>query len=365
MRPTPTRTDGTAQLSDDVAAVLRRAVEERVFPGAAAAVTLAGNRCFVAAGHETYDPSAPDTGAQAVFDVASLTKVVATTTALMQLIERDALSLDDRAAHFLPKLTQPGKADITIRQLMTHTAGFPGPYEFFRFCRTREQLIAAIYQVDLVHAPGTTRLYDDISFMLLAMIVEEIVGAPFDQHCAKFIFEPLGMGTSAFRPAADGEQIIPTEIDPERGLLRGVVHDENARVLGGVAGHAGLFSTCHDLLRFAAMMLGARPRLAANSLIEPVLSDASIVRVRQREWRDSEGEYGLGWDRVRPHYMGPIDDEDAIGHTGFTGTSMVISPRRDLAVVLLSNRVHPRRSDPAAINAVRRALVQTVLRHCH
>jgi CubicO group peptidase (beta-lactamase class C family) len=110
------------------------------------------------------------------------------------------------------------------------------------------------------------------------------------------------------------------------------------------------------------MMFGARMKMGANSVVDPVLSDESIARVRQREWRDQDGEYGLGWDRVRPHYMGAIDDGDAIGHTGFTGTSMVISPRRELAIVLLSNRIHPKRSDPAAINAIRRQLVQTVLR---
>jgi CubicO group peptidase (beta-lactamase class C family) len=271
------------------------------------------------------------------------------------LVERGAVSLDDRAARFLPKLDQPGKHEITIRQLMTHTAGFPGPHEFYRFCRTRAQMIDAIYAVDLVLSPGTKRLYDDISFMLLAFIVEEIVGARFDAHCAKFIFEPLGMSSTSFLPRIDGGQIIPTEVDPDRGgLLRGVVHDENAYVLGGVAGHAGLFSPSADLMRFARMMLGVKGL---------VLSADSIARVHQREWHDGEGEYGLGWDRVRPHYMGAIDDDDAIGHTGFTGTSMVISPRRELAIILLSNRVHPKRSDPAGINAVRRELVQTVL-HC-
>lgn len=352
-----------SDLAEDVTALLRRAVDDRVFPGGVAAVAIGRNRCLVATGHETYDPSAPDTKAQALFDVASLTKVVATTTAIMQLIERNALSLDDRAVRFLPKLAQHGKDEITIRQLMTHTAGFPGPYEFYRFCRTREQLIDAIYAVDLVHPPGTRRLYDDIGFILLALIVEEIVGAPFDRHCASAIFEPLGMRNTSFLPAARGSQIVPTEVDPERGgLLRGVVHDENAYVLGGVAGHAGLFSNADDLMRFAVMMSGAgKP---ARGFIDPVLSDESIVRVRQCEWRDDEGEYGLGWDRVRPHYMGAIDDDNAIGHTGFTGTSMVISPRREFAIILLSNRIHPKRTDPAAIHSVRRQLVQTVLGHC-
>jgi CubicO group peptidase (beta-lactamase class C family) len=345
-------------LTKDVTALLQRGVGARVFPGAAAAVAVANNRFFVAVGRETYDPSAPLTTADAIFDVASLTKVVATTTAIMQLIEANALSLEDRAARFLPKLDQDRKREITIRQLLTHTAGFPGPYEFYRFCRAREQLIDAIFSLELVYSPGARRLYDDISFMLLALIVEEIASASFDRFCEQNIFRPLQMTDTFFRPPAGRHQIIPTEIDPDRGgLLRGIVHDENAYVLGGVAGHAGLFSQTSDLLRFATIMTGS------NDASHKVLSKESSQRVQQCEWRDSEGEYGLGWDRVRPHYMGTIDDPDTIGHTGFTGTSMVISPRHALAIVLLSNRVYPKRSDPVAINSVRRQLVETVLRH--
>lgn len=345
-------------LAAKVTALLKRGVDERVFPGAAAAVAVGSDRCCVAVGRETYDSSAPPTTTDAIFDVASLTKVVAATTAIMQLVETNALSLENHAARFLPRLDQSRKREITIHQLLTHTAGFPGPYEFYRFCRTREQLIDAIYALELVYRPGERRLYDDISFMLLALIVEEIVSASFDRFCEQNIFQPLQMANTGFRPQTRQHQIIPTEIDPDRGgLLRGVVHDENAYVLGGVAGHAGLFSGTLDLLRFATVMAGS------NEANCKVLRAESIRRVYQCEWRDGEGEYGLGWDRVRPHYMGAIDDPDTIGHTGFTGTSIVISPRRALAIVLLSNRVYPKRSDPVAINSMRRRLVETVLRH--
>lgn len=345
-------------LAATVTALLQCGVDERVFPGAAAAVAVGGDQYGVAVGRETYDRSVLPTTVDAIFDVASLTKVVATTTAIMQLVETSALSLEDRAARFLPRLDQDHKKEITIRQLLTHTAGFPGPYEFYRFCRTRGQLIDAMYALELIYRPGERRLYDDISFMLLALIVEEIVSVSFDRFCEQNIFQPLQMANTGFGPRAGQHQIIPTEIDPDRGgLLRGVVHDENAYVLGGVAGHAGLFSRARDLLRFATIMAGS------NEAKCKVLREESIRLVRQCEWRDGEGEYGLGWDRVRPHYMGAIDDPDAIGHTGFTGTSIVISPRRALVVVLLSNRVYPKRADPVAINSVRRQLVETVLRH--
>jgi CubicO group peptidase (beta-lactamase class C family) len=352
----------SAGLAESISAQLRGAVEARVFPGAVAAIAFGERRYLIAAGRETYDHDAPEVSRHALFDVASLTKVVATTTAIMQLIESQALSLDDRAVRYLPRLDHSGKREITIRQLMTHTAGYPGPYEFFRFCHTPEQLIDAIYAVDLVDTPGARRLYDDISFMLLAFIVEEIVGTRFDRHCGKTIFEPLNMSSTTYCPSVGDRQVIPTEIDPQRGgLLRGVVHDENCSVLGGVAGHAGLFSTGEDLLRFAAAIVGSLGPVAHDSAAR-VLSAQSVARMCQREWRDHEGEYGLGWDRGRPHYMGSPGDEEVIGHTGFTGTSMVIMPRRALVIILLSNRIHPQRSDPAAIHAVRRELVQTALR---
>jgi len=284
-----------------IMAQLRSAIAARVFPGAVAAIALGEDRLLLAAGRETYDPSAPDVHQQALFDVASLTKVVATTTAVMQLIDANALSIDDRAARFLPRLDQAGKRDITIRQLMTHSAGFPGPYEFYRFCHTPEQLIDAIYAVALVDAPGARRLYDDISFMLLAFIVEEIVGAPFDRHCARLIFEPLRMTDTSFGPVVGAQQIIPTEIDPQRGgLLRGVVHDENASVMGGVAGHGGLFSTGDDLLRFATMIGGnARPRrMATRQLCYPHNAWRAWASSNGATKRASMGSVGIACGRT-------------------------------------------------------------------
>jgi CubicO group peptidase (beta-lactamase class C family) len=344
-------------LQEGVAALLETAINDRVFPGAVAAVASAGDQIYVAAGRETYDASSLRVEVGALFDVASLTKVVATTTAIMQLIDARLVALDDPAARYLRKLSGGERKNITIRQLLSHTAGFPGPYEFYRFCSTRDALIEAIYSVPLICEPGTARLYDDIGFMLLALIIEQVTGESFDQYCARHIFKPLQMSDTLFKPQAFKGQIIPTEVAPERGgLLRGIVHDENAYILGGVAGHAGLFSTAADLVGFARMMLGSNDQTA-------VLSAASIARLRQREWRDGEGEYGLGWDKMRPLYMGPLADEATIGHTGFTGTSLVISASRQLAIVLLSNRIYPKRSDPAGIHAVRRRLAEIVARH--
>jgi CubicO group peptidase (beta-lactamase class C family) len=313
---------------------------------------------FFAAGKETYDDITPPVHTNAIFDIASLTKVIATSTAVMQLVESAKISLEDYAFIFLPRLIG-ARREITIKQLLAHTAGFPGPVSFYQFCHSREELLDAVLSTELAYAPGTNRVYDDISFILLGLIVEAVTDASFDQYCAEHIFRPLQMFDTMFKPSESNDrQIIPTEIDPIRGgLLRGIVHDENACLMGGIAGHAGLFSTAHDLARFSEMML--RRVSAASS----VISDASIHRMQFQQWRDSDGEYGLGWDKLRRRYMNGIDDENVIGHTGFTGTSLIISPKRDLAVILLSNRIYPQRSDVLPIMSVRRELVEIVVRH--
>jgi CubicO group peptidase (beta-lactamase class C family) len=337
-----------------VLAVLRDSVRERVFPGAVAALISGTDETYIPCGSETYDPDARPILGDSIFDIASLTKVVATTTAVMQLVERGQLSLSDPACRFLPRLKRPPRDRITIGQLLAHRAGFPGG-EPLKPYWSRDAILDAIDVMELLYAPGTARVYDDVGFILLGLIVETVTGAGLDAWCAREIFSPLGMRDTMFTPPAPlRERIVPTEIDADRGgLLHGVVHDERAHSLGGVAGHAGLFSTARDLGAFARAMLGQGPG---------VLSAATVRLMWSRQWRDGEGEYALGWDRLRPAYMDGLDDPDAVGHTGFTGVSLVMSPRRELAMILLSNRVHPMRSDPGPINRARCRFVDAVLR---
>jgi|SRR5579871_219279 len=349
---------GQHMLNQDIELLLRKAIQKRVFPCAVAGILLGKTRLFVAAGSETYDDVDKSVQPDAQFDVASLTKVVATTTAVMQLAENGEISLDDRASRFLPQLIG-SRQEITIKQLLAHTAGFPGPVPFYEFCGNREELLNAIFSTELAYTPGTNRIYDDITFILLGQIVETVTGIGLDQYCEAHIFRPLQMSHTTFNPQVSGDQqIIPTEIDQARGgLLRGKVHDENAFLLGGVAGHAGLFSTAHDLVRFSEMVLGE------TSAAPAIISGAGIHLMKSQQWKDSSGAYGLGWDKLRPHYMNGIDDEDVIGHTGFTGTSLVISPKKNFALILLSNRVYPQRSDVSPIMSVRRELVEIVMNH--
>jgi CubicO group peptidase (beta-lactamase class C family) len=346
-------------LRADIVELLSASVRQRIFPGAVAALVSDTDELYIAVGQETYDPSAISVTKDSVFDVASLTKVVATATAIMQLVDQNRISLQDLACKYLPRLAS-SKKHISISHLLAHMAGFTGITPLYLTCKSRDQLLEAIFSIDLLYSPGTDRVYDDLGYILLGLIVESVTGITLDAYCSDAIFRPLNMRNTMFVPHNRFfGQIVPTEIDPERGgLLRGVVHDENAFVLGGIAGHAGLFSSAPDPVRFVRMFL-----VPHETSFPEVLSDTGIGLMCARQWQDGEGEYGLCWDRTRPGYMGRIDDPDAVGHTGFTGVSITISPRRGLAVLLLSNRVHPVRSDRAGIDSVRRSLVEAVVRH--
>jgi CubicO group peptidase (beta-lactamase class C family) len=346
------------RLSADVLSILRESVQDKIFPGAVAALISSTGETYIPFGHYTYDPSARPITSESIFDAASLTKVVATATAVMQLVEREQLSLNDLACEFLPQLGQAPKDRITIFQLLAHTAGFPGG-EPLQGRKSRDEIFEAICSMDLQYAPGSDRVYDDVGYILLGFIVEAVTGVTLNDYCKRHIFEPLKMGETTFAPDKTLlERIVPTEVDPRRGgLIQGVVHDERAFVMGGVAGHAGMFTTARDLGRFSRLVTPHDQGAFAG-----ILSNAGVRLMCSRQWQDTEGEYGLGWDRFRPSYMDGIDDCDAIGHTGFTGVSLVISPQRDLAIILLSNRIHPVRSDGSFIHLVRRRLVEAVIR---
>jgi CubicO group peptidase (beta-lactamase class C family) len=349
------------RLSADVLSVLKDSVQDRIFPGAVAALISSTDEIYVPFGRETYNPIARPISDQSIFDVASLTKILATTTAIMQLVEQKKIALHDRAFTFVPQLRQVPKDKITILQLLAHTAGFPGGEPLSRHLKSRDEILEAIFAIDLSYLPGAGRIYDDLGYILLGHIVESITGRTLDEYCQNEIFEPLGMSETMFAPPkALLGRVVPTEIDADRGgLLRGIVHDERAYRMGGVAGHAGIFTTARDLGRFCRAMMGHAKGAPAR-----ILSTASVTLMWSRQWQDSEGEYGLGWDRLRPSYMNGIDDGDAIGHTGFTGVSLVISPKRDLAMILLSNRVHPVRSSTGLIGQARRRFVEAVMRYC-
>jgi serine-type D-Ala-D-Ala carboxypeptidase len=336
-----------------VRALLEKAVGERTFPGAAYGVLHRGTIVALdAAGRFTYESSAPRVAPVTVFDLASVTKIVATTAAAMLLVDRRAMDLEARLGDILPGFVigmEPGngKQQVTLRMLLAHTSGLPAYETLFLEHHTPNALLRAILQLRLEARPGTRTEYSDFGFILLGKVIEILSGERLDVFCAREIFAPLGLETARFRPAAENRPSIPpTEEDRafRHRIIQGEVQDENCFVLGGVAGHAGVFTSARDLLRFAQCIL-ARGRTAG----EHQLFRAETVELFATRQDSAEGKSrALGWDVPTEgpssgRYFGPR----SIGHLGYSGCSLWIDPDQDLAVVLLTNRTWPDRSNQA------------------
>jgi serine-type D-Ala-D-Ala carboxypeptidase len=271
-----------------------------------------------------------------IYDLASLTKVVGTSTAIMVLYDLGKLRLDDPVARFLPEYAGEDKRHVTIRHLLTHRSGLPAGRDLWRIARTPEEARAAVLATPLRAEcpPGRCYEYSDLGADVLAFVAEAAAGERLDRFLARAVYAPLGMNDTFFRPSPSlRERIAPTEVTPPRGYpIRGEVHDENAYALGGVAGHAGLFSTASDLAIFAQMMLNGGTYGGTR-----IASDSAVKLFTTR----TAGTRALGWDTCEQEYgCGKHLDETAYGHTGFTGTSMWLDPERDMFVILLTNRVH-------------------------
>ncbi len=361
--------------------LIEAAIRDGATPGAALVVGR-GDRIVRLRGYGRLDWSsaARQVRDSSLYDLASLTKVIATTTAVMQLVDRGDLSLDTRIGEHLPEWSTGWKRDVTVRHLLTHRGGLPPFRPFWRTLEGETQYREAIAALEPDHEPGEETVYSDIGLMTLAFLVEEITGQAFDSYLYESVFRPLGMRDTWFNPPNSLRgRIAPTEMDTayrHRHVI-GEVHDENAHALGGVAGHAGLFSTARDLSRFGAWILAAaregrglapvaRPAPARLAMTRsPRLGSPSPEIVAQFVARaDSRADAGssraLGWDTPSGRSSaGDYFGEGAFGHTGFTGTSIWVDPELDLYVVLLTNRVNPTRANQKHI-ALRRAVHDAV-----
>ena len=346
-------TSPEAEIVPDLAeaqAILERWVAEGAFPGAVYAVghknQLVGRG---AVGRMTYDDNAASMQVDSIFDLASLTKVIATTTVAMQAVERGHLRLDYSARALVPEFAGENKDKVTIRQLLTHTSGLPAYVEFYRDYEpgatgpdTRADVLERIYAVPLEAPPGSRYVYSDLGVILLGEVLTRALGEPFWEYAEREVFAPLGMAETGWLPdPALLDRIPPTERDPWRDrVVHGEVHDENTVALGGISSHAGLFSTVDDLSVFAQMLLNrgsyGHVRLARSGTV------GSWVR-RQEVVADSSR--ALGWDTAYGSESWGMFSPTAFGHTGFTGTSLWVDSRRQLFVVLLTNRVHPTRDN--------------------
>ena len=338
----PNKAPSAVGMSASRLATINRVVERGIkaggYPGASVVVGRKGavvwQKGFGRLGW-TSDASSV-TADSSIYDLASLTKVVGTTTALMILFDEGKVHLDDQVVKFIPEFTGDGKETVTIRQLLEHRSGLPAGRDLWRIAHSPEEARAAVIATPLIARPGAQYEYSDLGADMLGFVVEKVSGQPLDQFLAARVFTPLGMRDTRFRPDASLRgRIAPTEINPPRGYpLRGEVHDENAYALGGVAGHAGLFSTASDLAIFAQMMLNGGEfngtRIVADSTVKLFTTRAPGAGTRALGWDTCDGEYGCG------KYMG----SESYGHTGFTGTSLWIDPEHEMFVILLTNRVH-------------------------
>jgi CubicO group peptidase (beta-lactamase class C family) len=320
--------------------VVQRGIKAGGYPGAAVIVGRNGAAVFEKGfGKLSWSSSSTPVDAErTIYDIASLTKVVGTTTAIMILFDEKKIDLDAPVVSYIPTFGGGDKDRVTIRQLLTHTSGLPAGKDIWRIAQTPLEARAAVLSVPLEGRPGAQYIYSDLGADVLGMLVEVVSGEPLDKFLQKRVFGPLGMNETFFRPADSLRyRIAPTEVTPPRGYpLQGEVHDENAYALGGVAGHAGLFSTAADLSVFAQMMLNGGEYNGVQIISKPTV-DLFISRTvghRALGWDTADGDYGSG------RYLGPT----AYGHTGFTGTSLWIDPEREMFVILLTNRVHAARA---------------------
>jgi serine-type D-Ala-D-Ala carboxypeptidase len=321
--------------------VLSRAIKAGGFPGGAVIIGRRGATVLEKGfGNLSWSGKSPVVPERTIYDLASLTKVVATTTGIMVLFDEGKVRLDDPVSKFIPAFAGGAKDDITIYQLLEHRSGLPAGRELWRIAMTPEEAKRAVIETPLECNPGQCYIYSDLGADLLGWVVEVASGQALDEFLQQRVFTPLGMRETTFRPHWTlRDRIAPTELTPPRGYpLRGEVHDENAFVLGGAAGHAGLFSTASDLALFAQMMLNGGQLNGVR-----VVADSTVALFTART--PSRGTRALGWDTCgREGSCGKYLGERAYGHTGFTGTSMWIDPDRDLFVILLTNRVHAARA---------------------
>jgi CubicO group peptidase (beta-lactamase class C family) len=279
------------------------------------------------------------------------------TTAMMQLVEQDRVELDAPVARYLPEFTGDGKDRVTIRHLLTHSSGLPSWRPLYKEAAAADTAIAIVLATPLDTVPGARMVYSDLGAILLGKVVERVSGETLDAYLARHVFGPLGMTSTMYRPDASvHDRVAPTEFDPWRQRhIRGEVHDENAFMLGGVSGHAGLFSTAADLTRFARMMLAGGVLDGVRLLRPSTIAQFTAVQDPGLSHR------ALGWETPSgQNSAGSAMSARAFGHTGFTGTSLWMDPERGAFVLLLTNRVNPSRQN-TRIGLVRIALADAAI----
>ena len=327
---------------------MESAIKDSAWPGGVLLAAKSGN-IFYHKGHgfHTYESKKPVRSSDIIV-LASITKVISTTSGIMKLVDKNKIDLDKPVVSYLPnfkgkkKKYKKQKSEITVRDLLSHSSGLPAFKQYFKMEKTREVILENIYDTEPVREKGDTTIYSDVGAIMLGELIEKASGFPLDIFVDSLIFKPLGMGTTFYNPPEEKiKRVIPTEIDPKGNLIHGYVHDENANSLGGVAGHAGLFSTAKDLAIFSQMMLNKGlygwKRIFKQETVDLFTKRANLV---------SQSSRCLGWDSPSGASSGGVYLSDAsYGHGGYTGTTLWIDPDNEIIVILLTNAVHPNRKN--------------------
>jgi CubicO group peptidase (beta-lactamase class C family) len=381
----PAHTDSTLNQRErfaDAYAVLELAVAQQAFPGAAFGVLREGQILTLdGVGRFTYAPDSPEVTASTIYDLASVTKVAATTSAAMLLYDRRHLDLDQPLGDILPGFvigavregcagspsTSPvDRCRVTLRNLLAHSSGLPAYARLFETSASAEALLNSCLRMPLEAPPDTRSEYSDIGFILLGKALEVLCREPLDSFCSREIFSPLGMSSTRYRPPPAWREAIPPTVDDttfRHRIIQGEVHDENCSVLGGVSGHAGSFSNVRDLLRFAACILAGGANAKGRQLFQP----ETVALFASPQSPPPNASRALGWDTPSGESSsGRYFSPRSFGHLGYTGTSLWIDRDCGLAIALLTNRTWPDRASqavrsvrPAFHDAVRRALALT------
>lgn len=341
--------------------IMNRAVVDHAFPGGQVLVVRDGavayNKSF---GNFEYDPSSPEVRNNTMYDLASLTKVIATTSGVMKLYDEGKLNLDDLVTTYIPEFANHGKDSIRLYNLLVHNAGLPPFKRLFLTCKSPQEMLDSVYQSEVLYRIGDSTLYSDFDFILLGKIIEQNSGMTLDAYVDSVFFRPLGMARTMYKPDSSlWKDVAPTEYDSlyRHRLVRGVVHDENADALGGVSGHAGLFSTASDLAILMQMLMNGGS-YGGKQYLKPETIKLFTARQGNKSTR------ALGWDtKTMNGYSsaGTLFSEKSFGHTGFTGTSVWADPEKKIFVILLTNRVHPTRNN-SKIMQVRPAVAEAVVK---
>jgi serine-type D-Ala-D-Ala carboxypeptidase len=330
-------------------AVLSQAIDEKAFPGASVAITHSRRLVALKAfGRFTFDQDSPEVTVDSIFDLASVSKVVATTSMAMFLYERGLLDLDTPVTGILPEFAQADaqRRQVTFRMLLAHSSGLPAHEKLYLRASTKEELVRQALSVPLKNAPGTHVEYSDVGFILLGLALERMAMATdndsLDRFCQREVFGPLGMLRTAFNPPSAWRSQIPPTADDRtyrKRIIQGEVLDENASAMGGVAPQAGLFSTAADIAIFADTMLAGGV---------PLLRPTTLSVFTRRESSPPRTSRALGWDTPSsPSQSGKYFSPSSFGHLGYSGTSLWIDPERQLSVTLLTNRTWPDCSNQA------------------